>query len=72
MKALFWIGLLVLILGIASLVIPIPNRERQGITVGDVSLGLETRTEEKLSPLLSAVMIGGGLLAMIAGKRTVS
>jgi hypothetical protein len=72
MKALFWIGLLVLILGIASLVIPIPNRERQGITVGDVSLGLETRTEEKLSPVLSAVMIGGGLLAMIAGKRTVS
>ena len=45
MKALFWIGLVVLILGLASLVVPIPQREREGISVGGVSLGVETRHE---------------------------
>ena len=68
MKNLFWIGLVVLILGIASLVIPIPHSEREGLTVGGVSLGVETRHEEKVSPALSAVMILGGLGAMVAGK----
>jgi hypothetical protein len=69
MKALFWIGLVVLILGLASLVVPIPQREREGISVGGVSLGVETRHEEKVHPALSAVMIVGGLGAMAAGKR---
>jgi len=68
MKALFWIGLVVLILGIVSLVVPIPRSEREGVTVGGVSLGVETRHEEKVHPALSAVMILGGLGAMAAGK----
>jgi hypothetical protein len=69
MKALFWIGLVVLILGIVSLAVPIPNSEREGISIGGVSLGVEVRKEEKIHPALSAVMILGGLGAMAAGKR---
>ena len=69
MKALFWIGLLVLILGIASFVVPIPHRDREGVTVGGVSLGVETRTDEKIAPVVSAAMIAGGLIALIAGSR---
>lgn len=69
MKALFFIGLVVLILGLVSLVVPIPRGERQGLTVGGVSLGVETHHEEKVSPALSAVMIVGGLVAIAAGKR---
>ena len=69
MKALFFIGLAVLILGIVSLVVPIPRSERGGISVGGVSLGVETRHEEKVHPALSAVMILGGFGAMAAGKR---
>jgi len=69
MKLLFWIGLVVLILGIASLIVPIPHNERNGLTVGGVSLGVETRHEEKLSPALSAVLILGGLGTMAAGGR---
>jgi hypothetical protein len=69
MKALFGIGFVVLILGLASLVVPIPQREREGISVVGVSLGVETRHEEKVHPALSAVMILGGLGAMAAGKR---
>ena len=70
MKALFFIGLAVLILGIVSLIVPIPHSERNGISVGGVSLGVETRHEEKVQPALSAVMILGGLGAMAAGKRS--
>jgi hypothetical protein len=68
MKVLFWIGLIILILGLVSLVVPIPRSEREGVTVGGVSLGVETRHEEKISPALSAVMILGGLGAMAVGK----
>ena len=68
MKALFFIGLVVLILGIASLVVPIPRSERGGIAVGGVSFGVETRHEEKVHPALSAVMILGGLGAMAVSK----
>jgi hypothetical protein len=68
MKALFWIGLAVLILGMVSLVVPIPHREREGVTVVGVTVDIETRHEEKISPVLSAVMILGGIGAMIAGR----
>ena len=68
MKPLFLIGLVVLILGFASLLIPIPRSERHGIEAGDVSIGVTTSSEEKVSPILSAVMILGGAGLMVAGK----
>jgi hypothetical protein len=72
MKAVFFTGLAVLILGVVSLVVPIPHRERSGASVGGVSLGVETRHEEKIHPALSAVLILGGFGAMAAGKRRTS
>ena len=36
--------------------------------MGGVSLGVETRHEEKIPPALSAVMMLGGLGAMAVGK----
>ena len=68
MKALFWIGMVVLILGIVSLVVPIPRSQRDGFKAGGMSFGIETRHEEKVSPLVSAVMILGGVSMMVAGK----
>lgn len=68
MKALFWFGMVVLVLGIASLFVPIPHTDRQGIKAGGVSLGVETRTDEKVSPIISGVLILGGAGMMIAGK----
>ena len=70
MKALFWIGLVVVILGGASLLLPIPHRERKGFKAGGVSIGIETRTEEKLSPVLSAVLILSGTGFMIVGRKS--
>jgi hypothetical protein len=68
-KVLFFIGLAVLILGIVSLVVPIPHGERDGLSVGGISLGIETHHEEKVHPALSAVMILVGFGAMAAGTR---
>ena len=68
MKPLLWIGLVVLILGFASLFVPIPRNERHGLQAGDVSIGITTQSEEKVSPIVSAVMILGGAGLMIAGK----
>ena len=68
MKFLFWIGLVVLFLGLGSLVVPIPRNERHGLQAGDVSIGVTTQTSEKVSPILSVVMILGGAGMLIAGK----
>jgi hypothetical protein len=69
MKALFWIGLALLVLGVASLLVPIPHHERDGITLGGVSVGIETRHDEKAPPIVSAMMILGGVGLMVAGQR---
>ena len=69
MKALTAVGLLLVILGIASLFVPIPQKERAGVEVGGVSLGIETSHKEKVSPIVSGVMILAGAAMMIAGSR---
>ncbi len=69
MRVLFWTGLVVLVLGIVSLFVTIPQRETHGIRAGDVSIGVQTRQNQKVSPIVSAVMIIGGAGMMIAGGR---
>jgi hypothetical protein len=59
----------VLILGVASLVVPIPHNESDGFKVGGLSVGVETEHSEKLPPMLGGVMILAGAGMMIAGKR---
>lgn len=68
MKAIFWIGLVVLVLGIASLLIPIPRSDREGFRAGGVSVGIETHHQERLPTILSAVMILAGAGMMIAQR----
>lgn len=68
MKQLFWIGLVLIVLGLLSLVVPIPHSEREGISAGGMSMGIETRHSERVSPIISAVLILGGAGMVIAGK----
>jgi hypothetical protein len=49
--------------------VPIPGKERHGVNVGGVSVGIETENDEKLSPIVGAAMILGGAALMIAGKK---
>lgn len=67
-KALFVTGLVVLILGIASFFVPIPHTENHGIKAGDVSIGVRTTEHERVSPIVSTVLILAGAGMMIGGR----
>ena len=68
MKALFWLGLVAVIVGVVLLFVPIPHTEKHGVKAGDVSLGVETRTQEKISPAISGVIVLAGVGLMIAAR----
>jgi hypothetical protein len=68
MKALFAVGLAVLVLGVLSFFIAIPHSENHGIKAGDVNIGVQTHDSEKVSPAISAVMLVVGAGLMIAGR----
>ena len=70
MKILLFAGLLLVALGIASLVVPIPNTETEGIKVGNAKFGVQTSHSERVSPIVSVVLIAGGIALSIAGART--
>ena len=69
MRALFVIGLILLLLGIASLFVPIPRKERHGFDAGPISVGVTTTEKEKVPPAISGVLILGGVVLMVAGGR---
>jgi hypothetical protein len=68
MRVLFVCGLIVLVLGIVSLFATFPQRERHGVDAGGISLGVVTQHNEKLPPLVSAVLILGGAGMMIGSR----
>jgi hypothetical protein len=70
MKIMLVVGLLVVVLGIASLVVPIPRTETHGIKAGGVNIGVQTSDSERVSPIVSAVLIAGGIALAIAGARS--
>jgi hypothetical protein len=69
MKMLFWMGVAVLVLGIASVLIPVPHTESSGIKAGDINVGIQTRHDERVPYWISAVVIVGGISMMLAGNR---
>ena len=68
MKPLFLAGIVLVVLGLASLLIPIPHTEREGIQAGGMSMSVKTEHSERVSPIISAVLILGGAGLLIAGK----
>ena len=68
MKVLFGIGLVVLLLGALSLFVPIPRSEHSGFKAGGVSFGIDTHHDEKLSPVVSGLIILAGAGLMVAGR----
>ncbi|HZR64244.1 MAG TPA: hypothetical protein VFA85_03795 [Terriglobales bacterium] len=69
MKALFGVGLIVLILGILAFFVPVPHTEHHGINAGDVQFGVDTHHSQVLPPVvgIALVIVGGAL--MIAGRK---
>ena len=69
MKNLAFVGILLLVLGLLSFVIPVPHSEDHGIKVGDAKIGVTTETSQKLPPAVGITLLAGGVLALVAGSR---
>lgn len=69
MRPLAWIGIVVLVLGILSFVVPIPTSHSHEIRMGDASMGITTRHDEKLPPVVGGVLCAAGVVLLIAGSR---
>jgi hypothetical protein len=68
MKALFGIGLVVIVLGILAFFVPVPHAEHHGAEIGDVHVGVTTHHENVLPPAVGIVMIVAGAGMVIAGR----
>ena len=68
MKALLVVGVLLLVLGLVSFVVPIPQTEHHGVSIGDAHVGVTTEHDKKvpLPASIAMVVVGAGL--MLAGK----
>jgi hypothetical protein len=63
------IGALLLILGLLSFVVPIPQREEHGVKIGDTKIGVQTESREKLPSAVGIVLVAGGVLALVLASR---
>ena len=63
------IGILLVILGVLSFVVPVPHQENHGIKVGDAKFSIQTESSEKLPPVVGIILVGGGVVALILGLR---
>ena len=69
MRPLALIGLLVLVLGILSFVVPIPSSKTHELKAGDASVAVTTHHSEKLSPVVGGVLCGAGVVLLVVGSR---
>ncbi len=69
MKALMLVGMIVLVLGIVSFVVPFPHYHHHGFKVGDSSVGVTTEHDEKLPPVFGILLVVVGAGLMISGKK---
>ena len=69
MKVLPIVGVLLLVLGILSFVVPVPHRENHGLKIGDAKISVETESSDKLPPAAGIVLLAGGVVALILGLR---
>jgi hypothetical protein len=70
MKILLFAGIILIVLGVASLVVPIPHTQSEGVKIGGANLGVQTTHSERVSPIISAVLIAGGIALSIGGARS--
>jgi hypothetical protein len=69
MKFVTLVGVLLLVLGLASFVVPIPHHEKHGVKIGDTKIGVQTESSERMPPAVGIVLLAGGALALVLGAR---
>ena len=48
--------------------VPVPRRERHGISIGDARFGIRTEHREKLPPAVGVILATAGLAALPMGS----
>jgi len=69
MKSVTLVGVLLVVLGLVSFIVPIPHRENHGLQIGDAKIGVQTEHSERLPPIVGSLLVVGGVVAMAAGSR---
>ena len=71
MRILLIIGILLIVLGIVSLFVGIPQRHSSGLKIGDAQFGVQTQTTEPIPlPASIAIILGGVVLAAVGGRSS--
>jgi len=68
MKALLAVGLIVLVIGVISFVVPVPHASHHEMGAGDVHVGVTTRHDDKVPAAVSVLLVIIGAGIMIAGR----
>lgn len=63
------IGLLLIVIGIASLFVPVPQQRESGFSVGPLDVDVSREVNEPVAPAVSAVIIGLGVVGVVVGLR---
>lgn len=69
MKVLMIVGIVLLILGVLSFVVPVPHSEHHGVSFGDAHVGVTTHDDEKVPIAVSVVLVVVGAGLMIAARK---
>ena len=69
MRAVFWIGVVILALGIASFFVPVPHNQTHELSAGKFSIGVRTHSSSRVPLYVSAILLAGGVSMVIAGGR---
>jgi hypothetical protein len=70
MKGLAIAGVVLLVLGILSFVVPFPNYSHHGVKVGDAHIGVTTEHDQKVPPVLSVVLVVAGAGLLLTGRKS--
>jgi uncharacterized membrane protein YidH (DUF202 family) len=62
-------GIVLVLLGVLSFVVPLPHREDHSVKIGDAKIGVTTENNEKVPMAVSVVLLVGGVLVLALGSR---
>jgi hypothetical protein len=69
MKSLYIVGVVLLLLGVLSFIVPIPHREDHSVKIGDAKIGVQTESREKVPTAVGVVLLAAGVVVLFLGSR---